>query len=153
MRKLYTILALFLVILLIPHKYEHYSYSSFRWINIANSLFAYQRIWYLDNLILKTNNPDVVIGMALSEDGILAADITVYNGYPSSWCRYYSIGDNKWLSTEDSRSCGGGGGADITTLMEFKQLRDIFEKRLNLFERSIEKSIPAQTRECEALEL
>ena len=98
MKIIYAIFAFVIITILFPTSCEHYSHDSFRWVNVANSIFSYQRIWYQDKLILETGNPEVKIDLSLQENGIIAAQITVKNGYPSSfWYRYYSIADETWM--------------------------------------------------------
>ena len=98
MKTIYAIFIFVIITILFPTSCEYYSHDSFRWVNVANSIFSYQRIWYQDKLILETGNPEVKIDLSLQENGIIAAQITVKNGYPSSlWYRYYSIADETWM--------------------------------------------------------
>lgn len=157
MRIAYIIIVLVIITVLIPYRCEIYSHKSFRWINISNSIFAYQRIWYKNDLILKTDNPKVRVDISLRENGIIDAEIAVDNGYPGSfWYKYYSIADQKWMNNlygEYIQNVGCTQFLDINYLNESEQDRLIFEAMLNKFDSIYTKSKESQIIKHSVLEL
>ena len=148
MRIAYIIITLVIITVLIPYRCEIYSHKSFRWINISNSIFAYQRMWYQNDLILKTDNPKVKVDISLRENGIIDAEIAVDNGYPGSfWYKYYSITDKKWMNNlygEYIQNVARTQFLDINYLNESEQDRLIFEAMLNKFDSIYTKSKESQ---------
>lgn len=157
MRAIYILFFTIIFLLLISFKYENYSYKSFRWVNISNDFFAYNRIWYQNKLILKTCSPKVKVDISLIENGIIEAEITVKNGYSGSfWYKYYSVINKKWtnsLCDEYVPNSHRTQFLDIDSLNKSEQDRFIFETILNKFESYNAESTEYQMDENSILEV
>ena len=103
MKKIFSLLCLlfcaFCAIGYIILNYKEYTYRELRWVSIDGIVVHINYIWYKDELIFRTWDPNLGIELAVNQYNAIAIRVDDNYSYSTSWYdRYFYIPDKKWFT-------------------------------------------------------